>query len=52
MKIYAVENVTWDGIEYQKLFRSEASAKVHARKKNREIGIKDYYKVYEKDVEE
>lgn len=52
MKIYAVENVTWDGIAYQRLFQTEASAKVHARKKNREIGIKGYYTVTEKQVAE
>jgi hypothetical protein len=52
MIIYAVELSTWDGIEYQKLFSSESKAKEHSRKKNRDIGIKNYYKVVKKEVEE
>ena len=50
MKIYSVKVLGYDGIEYLKLFKSEASAKVHAREKNREDGLKDYYKVYEEAV--
>ncbi len=52
MKIFSVKVVSWDGVEYLKLFKSEASAKAHSRKKNREVGIKDYYKVYEEEIEE
>jgi hypothetical protein len=51
MKIYAVELYTWDGIQYQKLFSCLDMAKSHARSMNREIGIKGYYKVIEKEFE-
>lgn len=52
MKIFSVKIVGYDGVEYMKLFKSKASAKVHAREKNREIGLKDWYRVYEEEVNE
>lgn len=43
--MWMVADQTHDGITYMKLFSSESRAKNHAREKNREISIKDYFKV-------
>ena len=48
--VWAVLLDSWDGIVYYRLFASESSAKVHARAKNRECGIKDYYKVRKEEI--
>ena len=51
MKIYTVQDRTYDGIREIKLFTRECSAKAYCRKKNKEVGS-TCYEAVEMEAEE